>query len=123
MPGWLNPANLFTFLRLGLVPFVVRAILQGNHLLALVLFIAAGLTDVVDGALARGFSMVTPSGAYLDPLADKCLLSGIFLALGSSGIVPWWFVALVFGRDLYILVGALAFLSLTKVRKFPPSIW
>jgi cardiolipin synthase len=123
MPVWINIANLFTLLRLALVPFVVRAILQGNHLLALVLFIAAGFTDVIDGALARGFSLVTQTGAYLDPLADKCLLSGIFLALGSSGIIPWWFVAVVFGRDLYILVGVLGFLSLTKVRKFPPSIW
>ncbi|HXB67931.1 MAG TPA: CDP-alcohol phosphatidyltransferase family protein [Candidatus Acidoferrales bacterium] len=123
MPGWANIANLFTLLRLGLVPFVVLAILQGSHLVALVLFIAAGLTDVIDGALARGFGLATPSGAYLDPIADKCLLCGIFLALGSSGIIPWWFVAVVFGRDLYILVGVLGFLALTNVRKFPPSIW
>ena len=67
--------------------------------------------------------MVTQAGAYLDPIADKCLLSGVFLALGSSGVVPWWFVAVVFGRDLYILVGVLGFLSLTNVRKFPPSVW
>jgi cardiolipin synthase len=123
MPGWINIANLFTFLRLGLVPFVVRAILLGNHLAALVLFIAASITDVIDGALARGFSLATPAGAYLDPIADKCLLSGIFLALGSSGKVPWWFVGVVFGRDLYILVGVLGFLALTKVKKFPPSLW
>lgn len=123
MPRWLNLPNLFTLLRLGLVPFVVRAILQGNHVAALVLFIAAGITDVIDGAVARGFSQVTQAGAYLDPIADKCLLSGIFLALGSSGIIPWWFVAVVFGRDLFILVGVLGFLALTKVRKFPPSVW
>jgi len=123
MPGWINLANLLTLLRIGLVPFVVRAILQGNHLAALGLFIAAGLTDVIDGAVARGFSLATQSGAYLDPIADKCLLSGIFLALGSAGIVPWWFVGVVFGRDLYILIGVLAFLSLTKIRKFPPSVW
>ena len=123
MPAWLTIANLFTLLRLALVPFVVLAILQGNHLQALVLFVAAGFTDVADGALARNFSQVSQVGAYLDPLADKCLLSGIFLALGSSGLVPWWFVGLIFGRDLYILIGVLAFLSLTKVRKFPPSVW
>lgn len=123
MPGWINIANLFTLLRLALAPLVVRAILQGSHLLALVLFIIAGLTDVIDGALARGFGLVTQTGTYLDPIADKCLLSGIFLALGSSGIVPWWFVAVVFGRDLYIAIGVLGFLSLTKVRTFPPSVW
>jgi cardiolipin synthase len=123
MPAWTNIANLFTLLRLGLVPFVVLAILQGNHLLALVLFIVAGITDVIDGAMARSFSLVTQAGAFLDPIADKCLLCGIFLALASSGIVPWWFVAIVFGRDLYIIVGVLGFLALTKIRKFPPSIW
>jgi len=123
MASWLTAANLFTLLRLALVPFVVLAILQGHHVQALVLFIAAGFTDVVDGALARNFGQVSQVGAYLDPLADKCLLSGIFLAFGSSGMVPWWFVGLIFGRDLYILIGVLAFLSLTKVRKFPPSVW
>ncbi len=123
MPSWVNIANLFTFLRLALVPFVVRAILQGNHLPALVLFVIAGFTDILDGAFARGFNLASQTGAYLDPIADKCLLSGIFLALGSSGIVPWWFVAVVFGRDVYILLGVVAFIGLTKVRKFPPSIW
>lgn len=123
MPSWVNIANLFTFLRLALVPFVVRAILQGNHLQALVLCVIAAFTDILDGAFARGFSLASQTGAYLDPIADKCLLSGVFLALGSSGIVPWWFVAVVFGRDVYILVGVVAFIALTKVRKFPPSIW
>jgi cardiolipin synthase len=123
MPGWLNIANLFTLLRLALVPFVIRAILNGNHLAALVLCVIAGFTDVFDGAIARGFGVASQTGAYLDPIADKCLLSGIFLALGSSGIVPWWFVAVVFGRDVYILAGVLAFIGLTKIRKFPPSIW
>ena|ERR1051326_909372 len=123
MSGWINLANLFTLLRLALAPVIVWAILQGSHLLALVLFVFAGFTDVIDGALARGFGQVTQWGAYLDPIADKCLLSGIFLALGSSGIVPWWFVAVVFGRDLFILLGVLGFLSLTKVRAFPPSVW
>jgi cardiolipin synthase len=123
MPGWLNIANLFTLLRLALVPFVIRAILQGSHLTALVLCVVAGFTDVFDGALARSFSVASQAGAYLDPIADKCLLSGIFLALGSAGIVPWWFVAVVFGRDVYILMGVLAFIGLTRIRKFPPSIW
>ena len=123
MPSWVNIANLFTFLRLALVPFVVRAILQGSHLTALVLCVIAGFTDIIDGAMARGFNLASQTGAYLDPVADKCLLSGIFLALGSSGSVPWWFVAVVFGRDVYLLVGVLTFLGLTRVRKFPPSIW
>jgi len=123
MPAWVNLANSFTLLRLALVPFVIRAILQGSHLTALALSVVAGFTDIIDGAIARGLGLASQTGAYLDPIADKCLLSGIFLALGSSGIVPWWFVAVVFGRDVYILVGVLAFIGLTRIRKFPPSIW
>ena len=123
MPRWLNLANLFTLSRLVLTPFVVRAILDARHGRALLLFFIAALTDAIDGGLARGGSGVTQAGAYLDPIADKCLMSGVFLALGAARIVPWWFVAVVFGRDLYLLLAVVAILALTKVRKFPPSPW
>jgi cardiolipin synthase len=123
MPRWFNLANLFTLLRLILVPYIVGAILDGRHSRALELFFLAAVTDAIDGALARSFGMATQAGAYLDPIADKCLLSGIFLALGATGGVPWWFVAVVLGRDMYILLAAMAMLALTKVRKFPPSRW
>jgi cardiolipin synthase len=123
MPRWLNLANLFTLSRLALTPFIVRDILDGHHTRALVLFFIAAWTDVVDGWLARASRSATQTGAYLDPIADKCLLSGIFLALGAATIVPWWFVAIVFGRDLYLLLAVAAMLALTKVRKFPPSRW
>jgi cardiolipin synthase len=118
-----NLANLFTVARLVLVPFVVNAILDGRHVLALQLFFAAALTDIIDGGLARNFNMATQFGAYLDPIADKCLMSGIYLALGAIGAVPWWFVGIVLGRDIYILLAVLAVMSFTKVRKFPPSRW
>jgi cardiolipin synthase len=121
MPAWLNLANLLTLSRLALVPFIVRDILAGQHVRALVFFFLAAVTDVLDGALARGPSGTTLAGAYLDPIADKCLMSGVFLALGAAGIVPWWFVAIVLGRDLFILTGVLAVLALTRVRTFPPS--
>jgi cardiolipin synthase (CMP-forming) len=123
MPRWINIPNLFTALRLALVPFVVVAIVEGRHLEAFALFSVAALTDFLDGAAARRLGVATPAGAYLDPIADKCLLSGVFLALAWSGELPWWLVAVVFGRDLFILLGAAAFLLLTPVRKFPPSIW
>jgi cardiolipin synthase len=123
MPRWLNLANFFTFSRLILVPYVVVAILDGHHGKALALFFVAALTDVIDGALARSYGLESQVGAYLDPIADKCLLSGIFLALGSIGTVPWWFVALVFGRDIYILLAVIGVMALTKVRRFPPSRW
>jgi cardiolipin synthase len=123
MPRWLNLANLFTLSRLILVPYIIGAILDGHHTRALVLFFVAALTDALDGAAARALRLTSQTGAYLDPIADKCLLSGIFLALGASGTVPWWFVGVVLVRDLYILVAVLAVMALTKVRKFPPSRW
>ena len=123
MPRWLNLANLFTLLRLILVPYVIAAILGGRHGQALVLFFVAAVTDVLDGALARSYGLATQAGAYLDPIADKCLLSGIFLALGATSSVPWWFVAVVLGRDMYILLAVVAVMAFTKMRKFPPSRW
>jgi cardiolipin synthase len=123
MPRWLNAANLLTFLRFVLVPFVILAILHGHHTLALALFAIAALTDVLDGAVARRFRLATPAGAWLDPVADKCLISGVFLALAGAGTVPWWLVGIVFGRDFYILAGVAIVMLLTRVRKFPPSIW
>jgi cardiolipin synthase len=123
MPCWFNLANLLTLTRLALVPFVIQAILAGRHFLALALFAAAAATDVMDGAAARHFGLSTRTGAYLDPIADKCLLSGVFLALAVARIVPWWFVAVVFGRDIYILIAVGAFLLMSPVREFPPSVW
>jgi cardiolipin synthase len=118
-----NAANLLTLLRLVLVPFVILAILDGRHTLALALFAGAAFTDFLDGAVARRFHLATPAGAWLDPVADKCLLSGVFLALAGAGTVPWWLVVIIFGRDFYILAGAATVMLLTPVRKFPPSIW
>ena len=118
-----NAANLLTLLRLVLVPFVILASLEGRHTLALALFAGAALTDLLDGAVARRFRLATPAGAWLDPVADKCLLSGAFLALAAAGMMPWWLVGIVFGRDFYILAGAASGMLITSVRKFPPSSW
>lgn len=123
MPAWLNLANLITLARLALVPLIIGDIIRGEHLRALELFFVAAVSDALDGALARGRSGVTPFGAYLDPIADKCLMSGVYLAFWASGLVPGWFVGIVFGRDIFILLGALAAVALTNVRKFPPSRW
>lgn len=123
MPRWVNVANLLTLLRLLLVPFVVVAILDGHHVRALLLFACAAVTDVLDGLAARRFDLATQAGLYLDPIADKCLLSGVFLALASARLVPRWLVAVIFGRDLYLLCAAGFLLWLTPVRSFPPSIW
>ena len=123
VPRWMNLPNFFTLLRLISVPFIIEAILHGRHTLALALFSAAAFTDFLDGASARRFGIATQTGAYLDPVADKCLLSGVFLALAAAHIVPWWFVVLIFGRDLYILFGVAAIMVFTPLRRFPPSVW
>jgi cardiolipin synthase (CMP-forming) len=102
---------------------VIAAILDGQHLLALGIFAAAAFTDYLDGAAARHFAVATQAGAYLDPIADKCLLSGVFLALAGARIVPWWLVAVILGRDVYILLGVATVMLLTPIRRFPPSIW
>ena len=93
MPSWVNPPNLLTLLRVILIPFIVSAILAGKHEFALVVFAVAAATDVLDGAAARQFGLTTQAGAYFDPIADKCLLSSVFLALAVARIVPWWLAA------------------------------
>jgi len=123
MPGWLNLPNLLTFLRLLLAPWVIQSILSGRHVLALALFAIAALTDLLDGAAARHLGLSTQTGAYLDPIADKILMSGVFLALAAARTVPWWLVALIFGRDLYILAAVGVAMLFTTLRKFPPSLW
>ena len=123
VPRWLNLPNAFTALRLLLAPVVAAAILASHHTLALAWFLLAAITDVIDGALARRLGQPTAAGAYFDPIADKCLLSGVFLALGWSRLVPRWIVAIVLGRDLYILLAASFCLWWTPLRKFPPSVW
>jgi cardiolipin synthase (CMP-forming) len=123
MPRWLNVPNLLTLIRLALVPFVASAIVDGRPWRALLLFAVAAVTDLLDGAAARHFHLATDAGAYLDPIADKCLLSGVFLALALAGSLPWWLVIIVFGRDLAILAGTVVIMLATGQRKFPPSVW
>ena len=118
-----NLPNLFTFARLVLAPFVASDILHGRYGRAIILLFAAGFTDVIDGFLARRFQISTRVGAYFDPIADKILLSVIYISLGLAGAMPWWMVAVVFGRDVLILAMAAYGLMFTKLRKFPPSVW
>jgi cardiolipin synthase (CMP-forming) len=101
----LSIPNLITLGRILLVPIVVWAIASGAMLIAFILFVAAGISDAVDGYLAKRFHMTTELGAYLDPLADKALIVSIYLTLGIIGIIPIWLVILVVSRDIMI-VGA-----------------
>ena len=101
----LSIPNLITLGRILLVPVVVWAIASGAMWIAFVLFLAAGVSDAVDGYLAKRFQMTTILGAYLDPLADKTLIVSIYLTLGIKGLIPGWLVILVVSRDIMI-VGA-----------------
>ena len=95
--------NLITVGRLILVPLVIAMITAQQWMLAFVLFVVAGVSDGIDGFLARRFSLRTELGAYLDPLADKALLMSIYVTLAIEGILPGAMAILVVSRDLMIL--------------------
>lgn len=97
--------NIITLGRILLVPVIVWAIASNQMTIAFALFVTAGLSDAVDGFLAKRFNMTSEIGALLDPLADKALLVSIYVALGVSGAIPRWIVILVVSRDIMI-VGA-----------------
>src|ERR1700690_3899543 len=102
----LNIPNLITLGRILLVPIVVWAIATpGTMWIAFVLFLAAGVSDAIDGYLAKRFHMATELGAYLGPLADKALIVSIYLTLGVNNFIPRWLVILVVSRDILIVGG------------------
>ena len=99
----LSIPNLITLARILLVPVVVWAITSGAMKTAFLLFLAAGVSDAVDGFLAKRFGMQTELGAYLDPLADKAMIVSIYVALGFVNVIPRWLVILVVSRDIMIV--------------------
>jgi cardiolipin synthase len=120
----LNLPNLITIGRILLVPALVWAIAAGEHQIAFGLFLAAGLSDAVDGFLAKRFGMATDFGALLDPLADKALIISVFAGLGIAGAIPLWLVVLVVSRDILIIGAVTIALLLGKpmrVRPLPVS--
>lgn len=113
--------NLLTIGRICLAPFLVSAVLEGKFLLGFVLFVVAGITDALDGTLARILKQRTVLGQYLDPVADKLLLSTLFLVLTHMNLMPVRITVLVFGRDLGILVVAAILYTAVGRRDFKPS--
>ena len=101
----LNLPNLVTIARILMVPVMVWAIASNQMKIAFILFVAAGLSDAIDGFLAKRFGMTSELGAYLDPLADKVLIVSIYVALGVTEAIPRWLVILVVSRDLFIVGG------------------
>jgi cardiolipin synthase (CMP-forming) len=123
----LNPfryaPNLLTLARICMAPFLVAGILEERYALSFYLFLAAGLTDALDGALARILKQRTMLGQYLDPVADKLLLSTLFLVLMHQGLIPARVTVMVFGRDVGILVVAAILYAAAGRREFSPSIF
>jgi len=121
----LNPLhaapNLLTLLRICLAPFLVSAILEDRFELSFGLFVVAGLTDALDGTLARWLKQRTVLGQYLDPVADKLLLSTLFLVLTHKGLIPVTVTVLVFGRDVGILLVAAILYAAVGRREFTPT--
>jgi len=115
-----NIPNSISLARLLMVPIVVWAILDDRVGLAFWLFVGAGLSDAIDGFLARRLSCITVVGEYLDALADKALLMSIFVTLGAEGYLPNWIVILVVSRDVLIIGGAMLYQLLTHNLKMSP---
>ena len=119
----LTVPNQLTFLRLAFLPVFLIAIEYERYGLALGILVAAGISDMLDGLLARGLNQKTPLGAYLDPIADKLLLSSSYFILALKGKIAWWLTILVLGRDVLILVACAVILITVGYRPFPPSIF
>ncbi|MCL4558524.1 MAG: CDP-alcohol phosphatidyltransferase family protein [Deltaproteobacteria bacterium] len=101
----MNIPNLLTLLRIILVPVIVIFLIQGLFLKALIAFIVAALSDMLDGFLARILHQQTALGAYLDPIADKALLASSFVTLSVLHEIPGWLTVIVISRDVIILLG------------------
>ncbi len=116
----MNLPNLITFARICSVPLVVWLIVDSNLLAAFWVTLAAGLSDALDGIIAKRFNMITELGTFLDPVADKALLVCLFISLAYQDHLPVWITILVVFRDLLIVGGALMFHTITHSLTMAP---
>lgn len=114
--------NLITIARIISVVPVAWLLWQESYRAALVLLILAGLSDGLDGYLARRYQWFTRLGALLDPVADKLFIVTIMLVFGFKGFLPWWIVLLIFGRDLLIIGGAVVYRWVTGALEMKPLL-
>jgi len=121
----LTAPNQLTLLRMIFLPFIVINLVKHDFKWALALFILAGLSDGLDGVLARTLHQQTLLGQYLDPIADKMLLSTLFLVLSIEyrSVVPWRYTVVVFSRDVSILLVSGVLFMIAGLRDFRPSIF
>src|ERR1700745_1276101 len=119
---WTVP-NQITFLRLGFLPFFLILMSYEKYKWALLILVIAGFSDGLDGLSARSFNQRSSLGAYLDPIADKLLLSSSFIVLAFKHQLAWWLTILVLSRDVLILIVAAVIILAAGYRPFPPSIY
>lgn len=118
---WTVP-NQITFLRLGFLPCFLILMSYEHYKWALLVLVVSGFSDGIDGLLARTLNQRSDLGAYLDPIADKLLLSSSFLVLAFKKELAWWLTILVLSRDVLILVVAVVIILVSGYRTFPPSL-
>lgn len=118
----MNLPNFITILRIVLIPFFIIAVVYGYQLFAIGIFVAAAITDALDGFIARAFNMQTQLGTYLDPIADKLLLMSSIIVMTVVGKVPLWLVILIVSRDVIILTGCILIYLLYDNLPVRPSI-
>ncbi|MBE9516359.1 MAG: CDP-alcohol phosphatidyltransferase family protein [Proteobacteria bacterium] len=116
-----NLPNAITLARIFLVPVLIVVLKQGNYQAALAIFLIAGISDGLDGFIAKRYNMVTHLGAVLDPLADKLLLVSTYVMLTVLGDVPFWLMVAVASRDVLIVGGYLTVTSISGPVKMQPS--
>lgn len=115
--------NVITLGRIILVPVIFWLLIIGNTQAAFIAFVCAGISDAVDGFLAKRFKLQTELGSYLDPMADKLLITSVYIALGVAAKLPSWLVVAVVSRDILIVVGVLlAWLIGKPVRMQPLAV-
>jgi len=119
----LTAPNQLTLLRMIFLPFIVINVVKQDFKWALALFILAGLSDGLDGLLARTLHQQTVLGQYLDPIADKLLMSTMFLVLSIERQIPWKYTVVVFSRDISILLISGVLFMIAGLRNFRPSIF
>jgi len=120
---WLTIPNLLTLVRIILTPFILIELSRGQYMIGGWTFGGAAFTDILDGLFARRFGSQSKIGQYLDPIADKILLTCIYVGLTLGGAVPLWIVLLIITRDLWILLLSGVALRFTAFRHLEPSIW
>lgn len=117
---WSNVPNLITLARVCAVPLIVWLIMQKMPLAAFWTFVAAGVSDALDGFIAKQFNAESLVGGFIDPIADKALLVSVYVTLGHAGSLPLWLVILVVFRDVLIVAGALVFETVTHALTVEP---